>query len=200
MVNTIQKTTYLLRDSLSYSCFRDGWWLWWVEMHNPECWAGSSCAFSSGVWNRIKPVYPFHGYGFSAGTEFPTRTRTPGKPVALTCGFSKPVTFPSVAEVQFWTDAENRNRPNRTGSVWPLRSSVQFSVLGFQKYFENRFWASLNRTEPLVFSKKSPWNDKEIALIHPAPTLNLYLWWTIWVYHHITSHRYIMTTTILHHI
>ncbi len=32
---------------------------------------------------------PRHGYGFFGGTEFPTRTHTPEKPVA------KPVTFPS---------------------------------------------------------------------------------------------------------
>ena len=54
-----------------------------------------SLAISSGVLIRIKPVYPCHGYGFSAGTEFPTRTRTPGKPSALTRGFSKPVPFPT---------------------------------------------------------------------------------------------------------
>ena len=42
------------------------------------------------------PCTPGCGYGFSAGTEFPTRTRTPGLPMAFTHGFFVPVAFPTI--------------------------------------------------------------------------------------------------------
>jgi hypothetical protein len=44
-----------------------------------------------------RPTNPGWGYGYGQGWINPTHTRThtPGQPVALTCGFLKPMTIPT---------------------------------------------------------------------------------------------------------
>ncbi len=77
----------------------------------------------------------------------------------------------SVAEVQFRTDAENRNRPNRTDSSVQVRFSpatpVVSSVLGSQiskilRTDSEPVWTGPNR---FYFKRKSPGNNQEITLI-----------------------------------
>jgi len=43
-----------------------------------------------------KPANPWLGYGYGKGWTNPTCTRTLGQPAALTCGFLKPVTIPTM--------------------------------------------------------------------------------------------------------
>jgi len=77
----------------------------------------------------------------------------------------------SVAEVQFRTDAENRNWPNRTDSSVQVRFSpatpVVSSVLGSQISKILRTSSEPVRTGPnrFYFQRKSPGNNQEITLI-----------------------------------
>jgi hypothetical protein len=81
------------------------------------------------------------------------------------------VVMNSVAEVQFRTDAENRNRLNRTDSSVQVRFSpatpVVSSVLGSQISNILRTGSEPVRTGPNRYysKRKSPGNDQEITFI-----------------------------------